>query len=1693
MKSFLILLIAFTILPFSQLQAQFPAPCDADKACVGLAYTPTVSSGSAQNYIDVQKTAGQMLGTTAMSVEFWINATKQAGSRVYLGGQWGPYTVNDDNFDGNNSWAVYITPADELVFELNGNGNNTGSTDNTIAKTSASSLYGSWKHLCFVFDGTTHEAIIYINAHEVARASNASSPLNTLRRPADPKYNLQLGSTSDIARFGNYRTFIGQMDEIRIWRRVLSSLEIYCNMERSLAGNENGLTLYYRCNDRTPDLCDATGNGYVGKMANMDACKASNRTITQKISTDLKSIVDDVKCVTDKSWQINVTDTSFQSCSNTYTFSITGKDARFFKVNPTSAVLAANTPVGVTISFSGNVTGAITAQLQIKSANRCAAQLNVDINLTRSTEIQLQKRSMTFDTLYAKCRSTPYYDSAIVICNNTGPTGTNTNRSITIQGGSMLRYPAVFQVLPPKNKSFPFTLAPGQCDTVWLRFNPTIDTTFAYADTLHILSNDACNGSGLIAVTAVIQEVFSIRDVSGKTRLTSLSFPSTCPGDISDSRGWNWYNLTRRNLIIDSIYIPKTIVTVGMPKVPPAYTLRPSATNGELQKYFRFKPLVPGLVNNDPIIFYAHLAGFNCQFVDTLKWQGRGLDNDVVFSTLAVDFGNVIVGKDSTISVTFTNKSTTDVMNISFYLKTGDVFLFTGTNSATLTPGQQKTINITFRPTQPIQYADELCLFEQRCYTTQCIPVRGRGVIEKFRFDPIVMTIKNVIACRDSISYVDIINESTVAQTLSKFALNSGPPQISSVDQNGAPFNLAGYSVTLQPGQKQRFYFRFNPNNLTQDIAITGYLEYYTSLTGDKWMVRLYGTSIVPRLYITPLTIYGTLEVGDTRRDSVTLENVSPVPIYVDTLIVPAGYKLISMNRTLPRVLQPRDSITAVVDFAPTVNGVYNSQIVAKGSQPCPLIETDGDLQGKTVIVQLDASLSIQNFSYVRPCDCITRDIPLVNNSFVNNMVIDSMWVDSNNVANGTPKLFSWTSHFYEVNGKVLPFTIPPRSTDTVHLTFCPRTPAESKNINCVARFNINAHGAGWGPNKYNCFLAGKRSLMFKPTVTVVNCGNIGVDNKSLPQRDTLAIPGLVDNPGQDTIQIDSITYLPDDRVFTHADSAGNAINFPVIIKPGGKPYPFRFYFKPRAPRQYIARAVLHYSKPCKDVDTTILLRGFGLAPAYGLQLTYDSKRSVTDTFRIVSCDTLHIPVYSSRAIPAPTVDVQFEAVYDTTKLMYIGGTSVYNPPTAKASLLGGTQVTVKDCRNADSLRPFCVMNFVPRTNTRFTTPINIDSIFFDTQEVLNFYLSAGGDNGVVVVDQAELKIQRPLLDFDSVRVLDCVVDSFLVANTGDVAITVDSILVLPRDVKYISSTPSRTTPLNPGESAVVVVQYCPRDYSSFDSLAFAFASMPCRLHDSLQLKGRGFVPIVPIQFSTDNVNYASPAPRGGTLGDTITIPMYLDRDFSTTYHNTTYWLQDMNFSVGARWNKYMLKYLSASSALGSRVSITQERYDSVTVHFQHVDSLRAGKLADLKFLILVPDTVQDDLVIVPDSVYTTDSLLFIKLLPTGAKTLVQTGAKCNTTTSRVNASSALLYQTIPNPSTNRVSFRFDIQEYVPALLQVYNSTGELVATLLDGSRKLDSGQHEIEWDVSHLPPGVYTYTLFAGIFSDKKQMVVVR
>ncbi len=83
------------------------------------------------------------------------------------------------------------------------------------------------------------------------------------------------------------------------------------------------------------------------------------------------------------------------------------------------------------------------------------------------------------------------------------------------------------------------------------------------------------------------------------------------------------------------------------------------------------------------------------------------------------------------------------------------------------------------------------------------------------------------------------------------------------------------------------------------------------------------------------------------------------------------------------------------------------------------------------------------------------------------------------------------------------------------------------------------------------------------------------------------------------------------------------------------------------------------------------------------------------------------------------------------------------------------------------------------------------------------------------------------------------------------------------------------------------------------------------------------------------------------------------------------------------------------------------------------------------------------------------------------------------------------ILQNFPNPFNNSTMITFAITESKPVKLEVYDSIGRKVATLVDG--QLESGYHTINFDAAGLASGMYIYRIITGELTRSKKMLLIK
>ncbi|HYM19477.1 MAG TPA: choice-of-anchor D domain-containing protein [Candidatus Kapabacteria bacterium] len=1636
MKTFfavLVALLALTDSAFAQAKS-----CDSIKACVWNAITSTITFGKLAQYTDIDTSYAIRNIDTAITFEAWLKPIQQPGKRVFVGGIWGP------NKDNNDVWVVYFIGT-KVYFELSPDGSYLGEADNTIASADVPDLYTrGWLHLAVSWDNVSQTSRIYIDGALVATGSNPAYPIARLKHQESPKLDMQLGSCNSLYDDSvDYRTFLGQMDEIRLWSRSLTEQEIRCQRNQSLEGTEPHLELYYRCNDSSYvlQLCDATGHGHVGQLRSGARMYPSDRKVPATFSLSPSSLNATLICQNDSDFTFTLTDTSY--CGNhVYAFVYYGYSS-LFTLSQNSWTLQQNIPQTFTVHFSGSLTGPLWTYLFIVNYNRCGDYIYIPLTVNRSTELSYDKSQLTFDTLYVGCTERTYSEDTLKICNQS-------NRPLKISN-AILQNPKFTWRPDGGFPNLPITLQPGDCWKVIVRLDAD-DSSKTEIDTLRIISDDRCPGSGLIPLQGRSQDVLVLLYPNAKAQITKMAFEAVCPGQISNTQDYQFRDLIGENINIDTMIFTNPAFFGRQFTFP--IVLKPKTAY--FPEFIRFRPPTPGpFVGQLQVI--CHFRG--CTIVRTIDFTGTGISVDVKFDQPSVAFGNVTIGKTAQQNTTVTSTGV-DPRTMSAYLEVGDVFSIVSGTTFNIAPGQTITMTLQFRPRQAITYYDTLVIFDRQCYGTLKIPVSGTGVFDQLQFTPDFLDIEGVMGCVCRTDTIAVKNITGSTITITSDQLN---------DPSGKFTLIASPAGNLAPGQSYNYIVQYCPNDVTKDRADRAYINLNLS-SGGTYQILLQGTSTTPKLAITTLTVYGPIEVGWQKDDSVTVENISAIPVHVTTITVPPGYQLLSTNPPLPFWLSPRDSIKAYIRFAPTAQQQYNGTVTATLDTPCGNF-VNGQLNGNGQIIRLDIPISYINYGLHKSCECVDREIPLPNYSNFIPMSIDSVVITAAGVPNGNATVYQW--FFSSTGDSTLPHKIPPNTTDTLIVRFCPNVPSVASNLIMNADLHIYASTKAWS-QQYVVGLSGRRELNFTPNQTNAAFPATRVDTTAIPIRTRILVPSAFTNPSGDSVVFVNAYFVPDQRVFTVNECSNELLPWVVLRN---DTLCLVINFRPRAPKHYEARLYLETTFPCHGFDTTIFVSGDGFAPAIGTQFAFDTAKIGQDTIHITTCDTLVVPVMITRDMPQPIIDILFRIQYDSTLVRLLDIQTPYTNVSSVSDTGDGARALMKNARVVKA-GTICYVRFIPK-GMAGKFPITLDNIDFDSDSLVSYKIVAGIDHGFVIIDDPMIAIQK-LTNFDTVKVRDCKDLQVVVRNPGSVPIRFDSLSAMPLFHRVISSDKPYPLTLQPGDSIVLTVRFCPRADTLIDTTIFAYSNSPCLTVDTGRIHSFGWAP--PYLFSMlFDLNVGIVDTIRGMITDTVEVPIIMDRDMPQTPI-------DMKYSI--LYDRHALEYLSAKSPYS--LPVVSKTANGIDVVMPGCDSIRKGEIARLRFLVDVPDSVTSPIYLVPGKM-TSDSIFFIKPIPTGDTSAVNVTPKCNISYLNFVGGGNSFAPLRPNPSNGSIETDFEFFGELAPKLTIYSVTGKKVMDVLDGSQIMKGGKYHLSLDLSPLSDGAYVVTFEAGLYHASQKIVIRR
>ena len=518
-----------------------------------------------------------------------------------------------------------------------------------------------------------------------------------------------------------------------------------------------------------------------------------------------------------------------------------------------------------------------------------------------------------------------------------------------------------------------------------------------------------------------------------------------------------------------------------------------------------------------------------------------------------VDFGDVTVETSSTQTVVVTNLGHSNA-TISAATVTGSGFNYMGPAlPLTLSRGQSVNLTISFAPSAAGVSSGNLSLSTSGNVSPNSVPLTGTGVQSQ---QTLLLTVSP-----QSVSFGNVPVGSNGSQTVSLLNTGTGPVNISQATMAGNGFGMSGLAVpmTLGPGQSTAFTVSFAPAGAG---SASGNISVVSNAANSVSTVALSGMGVQPQISAAPGSVsFGTVTVGQTSSQAVTLTNAGGAPLNITQLAGPGtGFSLTGL--ALPLTLAPGKSTAFTVSFTPTSGTNSSSSLMLVSNAPTSPTTIPLSGAGSAQVLQLTPSTTALSFGNQTLNASATQSVTLTNtgNSAVS--------ISQVNVA-GTG---------FTLNGSAPLVTLSVGQAASFSVSFTPTVAGNATGSASVVSTAANS--------PLSISLAG---VGVQPQISVVP-GSVSFGTVTVGQTNSQTI--TLSNPGTANLTV--------------TQSAGpgtgfglTGLAFPLTLAPG-KSTAFTVSFTPTSGTNSSSSLTLVSNAP--NSPTTIPLSGTGLAPV--LQLT---------------------------------------------------------------------------------------------------------------------------------------------------------------------------------------------------------------------------------------------------------------------------------------------------------------------------------------------------------------------------------------------------------------------------------------------------------------------------------------------------------
>src|SRR5581483_1728975 len=569
-----------------------------------------------------------------------------------------------------------------------------------------------------------------------------------------------------------------------------------------------------------------------------------------------------------------------------------------------------------------------------------------------------------------------------------------------------------------------------------------------------------------------------------------------------------------------------------------------------------FAPTAPGNFTGD-----ISIGGDFPGAPATISLAGKSVTLQLAASPASIAFGDVVVGSNSSKTVSLNNNGTADV-TITQANIAGAGFSLNGLSlPLTLAAGQSTSFSATFTPTAAGAATGNITITSNATDSPTIVSLSGNGTTQLLGASPPTLDFGSVAVGGSGTGTVTLSNTGT------------GSVTISQINVSGTGFSLSGISppVILPAGQNTTFSVKFAP---MASGSVTGSVSVISNATNSPATISLSGNGATSLLGVTPTTLdFGNTVVGTNSTQSVTLRNTGSASIAISQAAV-AGSGFSISGLSLPLTLTTGQSAPFSVKFAPQAAGAVTGTItvVSDASNSPATVSLSGN--GATVLVAPNPA-SI-NFGTVAINTSSTQTVTLTNTG----------------TSSATLSQAVVTGAGFSLSGLSLPLTLGAGQNATFTTRFAPQAAGSvtgsvevvSNAANSPTTVSLSGNGA---------------SVLLTANPTSINFGNVKVGMSST-QSVTLTNAG--------TISV----------IISQATASGSGFGLSGLSLPltlsGGQSSAFSATFSPEATGS--ANGSLSITSDASNSPSVVTLAGSGVN-AHSVDLTWTASTSTVSGYNV--------------------------------------------------------------------------------------------------------------------------------------------------------------------------------------------------------------------------------------------------------------------------------------------------------------------------------------------------------------------------------------------------------------------------------------------------------------------------------------------